>query len=61
MYGVETDRNDRRLEMFLFCILLTTIGLIMLSSSASLGVYAGAQVFWVFGLEGMIYFLCARL
>lgn len=51
---VETDRDIRRLEMFLFCILLTTIGLIMLSSSASLGVYAGAQVFWVFGLEGMI-------
>ncbi|KAJ5914402.1 hypothetical protein N7504_003285 [Penicillium tannophilum] len=46
-----------RLEMFLFCILLTTIGLIMLSSSASLGVYAGAQVFWVFGLEGITLML----
>ncbi|KAJ5784825.1 uncharacterized protein N7503_010037 [Penicillium pulvis] len=46
-----------RLEMFLFCIVLTTIGLIMLASSASLGVYAGAQVFWVFGLEGITLML----
>ncbi|KAJ5758798.1 hypothetical protein N7520_005954 [Penicillium odoratum] len=46
-----------RLEMFLFCILMSTIGLIMLSSSANVGVYAGAQVFWVIGLEGILLML----
>ncbi|KAJ5925244.1 hypothetical protein N7454_007883 [Penicillium verhagenii] len=46
-----------RLEMFLFCILMTTIGEIMLSSSATVGVYAGAQVFWVIGLEGILLML----
>ncbi|KAJ5087562.1 hypothetical protein N7456_011178 [Penicillium angulare] len=46
-----------RLEMFTFCILMTTIGEIMLSSSANISVYAGAQVFWVIGLEGMFLML----
>ncbi|KAJ5833415.1 hypothetical protein N7474_001726 [Penicillium riverlandense] len=42
-----------RPEMFSFCILMATLGVIMLSSSATLGVYAGAQVFWVIGLQGI--------
>jgi hypothetical protein len=58
---VGTDRDLRRLEMFLFCIVMATIGEIMLSSSANVGVYAGAQVFWVIGLQGMTYLLYARL
>ncbi|CAL5872084.1 uncharacterized protein PFLUO_LOCUS6341 [Penicillium psychrofluorescens] len=46
-----------RLELFLFCILMATLGLIMLSSSATIGVYAGAQVFWVIGIEGITLML----
>ncbi|CAK7230986.1 hypothetical protein SEUCBS140593_007773 [Sporothrix eucalyptigena] len=38
-----------RFEMFLFSVVLTTIGEIMTASSKTVSVYAGAQVFWAFG------------
>ncbi|KKK21304.1 hypothetical protein AOCH_000541 [Aspergillus ochraceoroseus] len=42
-----------RFEMFSFCILMATIGEVMVASSTSISVYAGAQVFWVLGLQGI--------
>ncbi|KAL3463894.1 major facilitator superfamily domain-containing protein [Aspergillus heterothallicus] len=42
-----------RLEMFLFCVVMATIGNIMAASSQSISVYAGSQVFFVLGLQGI--------
>ncbi|CAK7205700.1 hypothetical protein SEUCBS139899_008479 [Sporothrix eucalyptigena] len=42
-----------RFEMFLFSVMLITIGEIMTASSKTVSVYAGAQVFWAFGYIGI--------
>lgn len=42
-----------RFEMLLISVLLLTIGEIMIASSHTVSVYAGAQVFWAFGYIGV--------
>ncbi|KAH8698608.1 putative siderophore iron transporter [Talaromyces proteolyticus] len=42
-----------RFEMLSISVILLTIGEIMIASSKSVGVYAGAQVFWAFGYIGI--------
>ncbi|KAL2856435.1 major facilitator superfamily domain-containing protein [Aspergillus pseudoustus] len=46
-----------RLEMFLFCVVMATLGNIMAASSQSISVYAGSQVFFVLGLQGITLML----
>jgi hypothetical protein len=49
--------------MFVFCVVMSTIGNIMVASSKSISVYAGSQVLFVLGSQGMYamwnYALCA--
>ncbi|KAL3452782.1 major facilitator superfamily domain-containing protein [Aspergillus insuetus] len=42
-----------RLEMFVFCVVMSTIGNIMVASSKSISVYAGSQVLFVLGSQGI--------
>lgn len=39
--------------MFLFSVVLITLGEIMAASAKTISVYAGAQVFWAFGYIGI--------
>lgn len=45
----------RRFEMLSVSVLLLTIGEIMIASSHTVSVYAGAQVFWAFGYIGGLH------
>ncbi|KAL2794921.1 major facilitator superfamily domain-containing protein [Aspergillus keveii] len=42
-----------RLEMFVFCVVMSTLGNIMVASSKSISVYAGSQVLFVLGSQGI--------
>ncbi|KAJ0426904.1 major facilitator superfamily domain-containing protein [Aspergillus carlsbadensis] len=46
-----------RLEMLVFCVVMSTIGNIMVASSNSISVYAGSQVLFVLGSQGITLML----
>jgi hypothetical protein len=39
--------------MFVFCVVMSTLGNIMVASSKSISVYAGSQVLFVLGSQGV--------
>jgi hypothetical protein len=45
--------STRRFELFSACIVVVTVGQIMLTASTNINVYAAAQIFFVVGLLGM--------